>query len=243
MSTHSYGIESLWQQSDIVIKTVACILLLMSICTWLIIMVRSVQWFTLQRLGKQAVLFWNSRGYNEGLQLLDNKDHSSPFYQLALEAKNAVDHHTQHQHDLNQLLPLTEWLVICLRNAIDEFSEKLQPGMGILASVGSTSPFIGLFGTVWGIYHALISISTAGHVNISEVAGPVGESLIMTAFGLIVAIPAVLGYNAINRGNKNILNKLNRFAHQLHAYFITGATPAKSNHFQLTTSKPQQKAE
>lgn len=231
MSTQVYGFETFWQQGDIVIKTVACILLLMSVCTWMIILVRSWQLLFLRRFGKQAIAFWAARSFAEGVQLLDNPQHSSPFYHLATEGRKAVKHHTQHQNDLHQLLPLTDWLTTSLRNAIDEFAEKLQLGMGILASVGSTSPFIGLFGTVWGIYHALIGISAAGHVNISEVAGPVGESLIMTAFGLAVAIPAVLGYNAINRGNRNLLNKLNRFAHQLHAYFLTGAMPGNNTTF------------
>ena len=91
------------------------------------------------------------------------------------------------------------------------------------------APFVGLFGTVWGIYHALVSIGLNGSASIDKIAGPVGEALIMTAFGLIVAIPAVLGYNAINRGNRNIKNKLNRFAHQLHAYFLMGSPLANSN--------------
>jgi biopolymer transport protein ExbB len=110
-----------------------------------------------------------------------------------------------------------------LRNALDEFTTKLQSGLAILASVGSTAPFVGLFGTVWGIYHALLAIGAAGQATIDKVAGPIGESLIMTALGLAVAIPAVLGYNALVRGNKSVLHKLNRFAHDLHAYFVTGA--------------------
>ena len=109
--------------------------------------------------------------------------------------------------------------------------------MAILASVGSTAPFIGLFGTVWGIYHALVGIGVSGQASIDKVAGPVGEALIMTAFGLAVAIPAVLGYNALARGNKGILSKLHRFAHQLHAYFITGAPPAKGNSAQVARLK------
>jgi biopolymer transport protein ExbB len=92
-----------------------------------------------------------------------------------------------------------------------------------LASVGSTAPFVGLFGTVWGIYHALMGIGVSGQATLDQVAGPIGESLIMTALGLAVAIPAVLGYNALVRGNKSILTKLNRFAHDLHSYFVTGA--------------------
>ena len=117
---------------------------------------------------------------------------------------------------------MSDWVTRSLRNTMDEFTSRLQSGLAILASVGSTAPFIGLFGTVWGIYHALLSIGTAGQATIDKVAGPVGESLIMTALGLAVAIPAVLGYNALVRGNKGVLQKLNRFAHDLHAYFVTG---------------------
>ncbi|RYF39704.1 MAG: MotA/TolQ/ExbB proton channel family protein, partial [Cytophagaceae bacterium] len=115
-----------------------------------------------------------------------------------------------------------------LKDSIEHSTDKLQRGLALLASVGSTAPFVGLFGTVWGIYHALVSIGLNGSASIDKIAGPVGEALIMTALGLLVAIPAVLGYNALNRGNRTISSKLNRFAHQLHAYFLTGAPPASS---------------
>jgi biopolymer transport protein ExbB len=120
-------------------------------------------------------------------------------------------------------MSVSDWLTRSLRNSIDESTARLQSGLAVLASVGSTAPFVGLFGTVWGIYHALITISSAGQASIDKVAGPIGEALIMTALGLAVAIPAVLGYNALVRGNKSVLMKLNRFAHDLHAYFVTGA--------------------
>jgi biopolymer transport protein ExbB len=96
-------------------------------------------------------------------------------------------------------------------------------GAAVLATVGATAPFVGLFGTVWGIYHALLGIGAAGQVSIDQVAGPIGEALIMTALGLLVAIPAVLGYNALVRGNKGVMHRLNRFGNDLHAYFVTGA--------------------
>jgi len=118
---------------------------------------------------------------------------------------------------------VSDWVTRCLRNCIDEFTASIQSGLAILASIGSTAPFVGLFGTVWGIYHALMAISSAGASTIDKVAGPIGEALIMTAFGLAVAIPAVLGYNALVRGNKWTLNQLNSFAHDLHAYFVTGS--------------------
>ena len=136
---------------------------------------------------------------------------------------------SSHQDDLHGKLPLSDWLTSTLKGAIEESAEQMQKGLAILASVGSTAPFVGLFGTVWGIYHALVGIGASGQASIDKVAGPVGEALIMTAFGLAVAIPAVLAYNALSRGNKGIISKLNRFAFQLHAYFMTGAAP-KSAH-------------
>nr|WP_198043643.1 MotA/TolQ/ExbB proton channel family protein [Ketobacter sp. MCCC 1A13808] len=139
------------------------------------------------------------------------------------------DHHSQHHNDLHGQLPLTEWLTASLRGSIDESTERLQKGLSVLASVGSTAPFVGLFGTVWGIYHALVGIGVSGQASIDKVAGPVGEALIMTAFGLAVAIPAVLGYNALQRNNKLLLGKINRFAHQLHAFFLTGSPMSKKN--------------
>jgi biopolymer transport protein ExbB len=110
-----------------------------------------------------------------------------------------------------------------LRQALNRATADLERGQVFLASIGAVSPFVGLLGTVWGIYHALVGIGISGQASIDKVAGPVGEALIMTALGLAVAIPAVLGYNALTRANKGVLNKLNRFAHQLHAYFITGS--------------------
>ena len=124
---------------------------------------------------------------------------------------------------MHDSLDASDWISRALRNSIDSTTGKLQAGLAILASVGSTAPFVGLFGTVWGIYHALMKIGAAGQASIDQVAGPIGEALIMTALGLAVAIPAVLGYNALVRGNKHILAKLGRFAHDLHAYHVTGA--------------------
>ena len=223
-----YGIEALWSQGDMVIKSVAVMLLLMSIASWYVIAVRSWGLFRLRKPSRALGDFWHAQSFAEGLHILgDNRD-DNPFRRLAEEGQAALDHHTNHKNDLHGHLPLAEWLTACLRGSIDESSERLQRGLAILASVGSTAPFIGLFGTVWGIYHALVGIGVSGSASIDKVAGPVGEALIMTAFGLAVAIPAVLGYNALNRGNKGILGKLNRFAHQLHAYLITGAPPAST---------------
>jgi len=146
---------------------------------------------------------------------------------LATEGQKAATHvkltHGAQQAELHESFDISEWVTRCLRNSLDDSTAKLQSGLAILASAGSTAPFVGLFGTVWGIYHALMSIGLAGQASIDKVAGPIGEALIMTALGLAVAIPAVLGYNALVRGNKAVLAKLNRFAHDLHAYYVTGA--------------------
>jgi len=165
--------------------------------------------------------FWRAADFADGLARL-GADPANPFRALALEGREATAHHHA-QAQLHDSLDVSEWLTRSLRNSIDESTARLQSGLAVLASVGSTAPFIGLFGTVWGIYHALLSISAAGQATIDKVAGPIGEALVMTALGLAVAIPAVLGYNALVRGNKGVLNKLNRFAHDLHAYFVTGA--------------------
>lgn len=222
-----YGIEALWSQGDIVIKVVAIMLLVMSIASWYVIVVRSWGLFRLRKSVQAQADFWHTQSFAEGLHILGSPGEDNPFRYLAEEGQAALDHHSTHKADLHGHLPLSDWLTACLRGAIDESNERLQRGLAILASVGSTSPFLGLFGTVWGIYHALVGIGASGQASIDKVAGPVGEALIMTAFGLAVAIPAVLGYNALHRGNKGIMSKLNRFAHQLHSYLITGAPPAK----------------
>jgi len=220
-----YGIETLWSQSDMVIKTVAIILLIMSLASWYVMISRALALYQLRYYKRGLNQFWHAGTFDQGLELLGEPTKSSPFRKLAQEGLDAKAHHISHKSDLHSALPLSDWLTSSLRGSIDETAEQLQRGLAILASVGSTAPFVGLFGTVWGIYHALISIGISGQASIDKVAGPVGEALIMTAFGLAVAIPAVLGYNALTRGNKDILSKLNRFAYQLHAYLILGAAP------------------
>ena len=151
---------------------------------------------------------------------------SHPFYKVAKTASEASAHHLNQRsnhRELLQALNYSEWMARSLKNGIDASVGQLQKGLTFLASTGATAPFIGLFGTVWGIYHALIAISSSGSAQIDQVAGPIGEALIMTAFGLAVAIPAVLGYNGINRSNRLVMADLNRFANDLLAYFVTGA--------------------
>ncbi|QNK73548.1 MotA/TolQ/ExbB proton channel family protein [Variovorax sp. PAMC28562] len=219
---NQFGLMNLWNQGDIVTKAVAVMLIGMSLASWIVIIIKAVDVIKYKRLAKHSSDFWHSEDFATALQKL-GKDDSNPFRVLALEGREATAHHRNTKAHLHDTLDVSDWVTRSLRNGIDEFTARLQTGLAILASVGSTAPFIGLFGTVWGIYHALMSISTAGQATIDKVAGPIGEALIMTALGLAVAIPAVLGYNALVRGNKFVLTKLNSFAHDLHAYFVTGA--------------------
>ncbi|MDW5441957.1 MotA/TolQ/ExbB proton channel family protein [Polaromonas sp. SM01] len=217
-----FGLMSVWTQGDFVTKTVAVLLLAMSLASWIVILIKTLDLIKYKKISRAAEDFWHSEDFAAGLAKLGN-DPTNPYRLLAIEGREATAHHRNTKVHLHDSLDVSDWVTRSLRNTMDEFTSGLQSGLAILASVGSTAPFIGLFGTVWGIYHALLSIGTAGQATIDKVAGPIGESLIMTALGLAVAIPAVLGYNALVRGNKGVLQKLNRFAHDLHAYFVTGA--------------------
>ena len=179
-----------------VIKVVAILLLLMSIVSWYVIVTRAWQAYRLRGAARVMGAFWHAHSFDEGLAILQAQGEHNPFINLAREGRAAADHHDSSKNDLHGQLSLAEWLTESLRGEIDENAERIQAGLPILASVGSTAPFVGLFGTVWGIYHALVGIGVSGQASIDKVAGPVGEALIMTAFGLAVAIPAVLGYNA-----------------------------------------------
>lgn len=202
-------------------KTVAIILVAMSLASWIVIVIKAIDIMRFKKYARNAQDFWHSADFAAGLSKLGDQG-DNPFRQLAIEGREATAHHRKTAEHLHDSLDVSDWITRCLRNGIDEFTARAQSGLAVLASVGSTAPFIGLFGTVWGIYHALVAIGMSGQSSIDKVAGPIGEALIMTALGLAVAIPAVLGYNALVRGNKSVLNRLNSFAHDLHAFFVTG---------------------
>lgn len=231
-----FGLMNVWTQGDVVTKTVALLLIGMSLASWIVILTKTLDVLKYKKIARNAEDFWHSEDFAAGLARLGN-DPANPFRQLAIEGREATAHHRNTKAHLHDSLDVSDWVTRSLRNTIDEFTSRLQSGLAILASVGSTAPFIGLFGTVWGIYHALLAIGTAGQATIDKVAGPIGESLIMTALGLAVAIPAVLGYNALVRGNKGVLHKLNRFAHDLHAYFVTGARVSSGGPANVVTMK------
>ena len=148
---------------------------------------------------------------------------------LTLEGRDAVNHHRNTQAHLHDSLDISDWVTRNLRYCIEGFTARLQAGLSILATVGSIAPFVGLFGTVWGIIHALLAIGTSGQATMDTVAGPIGEALVMTAAGLAVAIPTVIDYNALMHGNKSLLLHVNGFAHDLHAFYVTGARVAHGN--------------
>jgi biopolymer transport protein ExbB len=217
-----FGLTNLWTLGDAVTRAVVVLLLGMSLASWTVMVVKTIAVLRMKRLAARSESFWHSADFTEGLGNLGSA-RENPFRMLAEEGRVATAHHCNTRAQLQDALDISDWVTRCLRNAIDDSVTRLQSGLAILASVGSTAPFVGLFGTVWGIYHALMAISTTGDATIDKVAGPIGEALIMTALGLAVAIPAVVGYNALARGNKSVIAKLGRFAHDLHAYFVTGA--------------------
>ncbi len=220
------GLMNMWAQGDIVTRGVALLLLGMSLASWMVIIVKALDLRRVSAQSRSTEAFWHSADFADGLAKLGS-DPANPFRQLVIEGRGAAAHVLRQDGDarpqLHDSIDISEWVTRSLRNSIDDSTAKLQSGLAVLASVGSTAPFVGLFGTVWGIYHALLAIGVAGQATIDKVAGPIGETLIMTALGLAVAIPAVLGYNALVRGNKSVISRLNRFAHDLHAYFVTGA--------------------
>lgn len=222
-ATSGLDIASVWAQGDAVSHTVAIVLLIMSVASWAIILGKAWSVWTLrQKTPKALEAFWGSSSVNVGLESLEAV---RPFHDMAAQGQGAIRHLESHQRQgghLDAHLPASELVTRALRNSISRTTARLEGGLTLLASVGSTAPFVGLFGTVWGIYHALARIGATGQASLDKVAGPVGESLVMTAAGLFVAIPAVLAYNTFVRNLRLITGDMEAFAHDLHAYFTTG---------------------
>lgn len=219
------GLAHVWIQGDAVTRTVAVVLLLMSLTTWTLLLIKLLSQRARRHQARACEPFWASVDLDEGLQQFGRQP-GDPFRTLAFEGVEAARHVARADPTgvpLREQLDVSAWVERCLRRSVDDAVARAQSGLTVLASIASTAPFVGLFGTVWGIYHALLGIGAAGQVSIDQVAGPIGEALIMTALGLLVAIPAVLGYNVLVRGNKGLHHQLNRFAHDLHACFVTGA--------------------
>ena len=217
-----YGIAALWTTSDFVGKGVFVILAVMSLFSWFVILTKVLDQSALRKHALQAEKdFWTSSSIKDGLSRLKG-DEDNVFRGLASDGMESLEHHERNKGRLTENIDLHDWISSHLQRRVDLINSDLSSGMSVLASVGATSPFVGLFGTVWGIYHALIAIGISGQASIDKVAGPVGEALIMTAIGLAVAVPAVLGFNWLTRRNKFILERVNYFAHDLHQALLSG---------------------
>ena len=214
-----FGIANVWAQGDWVTRSVAILLLLMSLASWTIIVLKTLDVLRYKKLASKAQSFWHSKDLASGLASL-GPDASNPFRLMVEQGTVAARHHSRTEAELQDALDRNEWVTRNLRQVVDDFTARLQTGLAVLASVGSTAPFVGLFGTVWGIYHALVAIGTTGQASIDKVAGPVGEALIMTAIGLAVAVPAVLAYNWLVRRNKAVMDEVRAFGSDLHAVVL-----------------------
>ncbi|CAG1771208.1 Tol-Pal system protein TolQ [uncultured bacterium] len=215
-----YGIEALWRGSDMVAKGTLVILIIMSMGTWYIIITKIYEQSKIGQAARKADKeFWNAPSVKEGASRLKS---GSPFRFIAESAFEASDKHT----GLIESVNINDWITMSIQRAIENVQSRMQDGLAFLATVGSTAPFVGLFGTVWGIYHALTAIGIAGQASIDKVAGPVGEALIMTAIGLAVAVPAVLGYNWLIRRNKAAMERVRAFGADLHAVLLSAPKSA-----------------
>ncbi len=223
MTDNPYGIQALWTQSDYVGKGVFVILITMSLWSWLVMINKWLDQRTLRKAANEAEKgFFSAGTMQEGISRLKGK--INPFRDIAQDGVSAVEHHRKTTaRDVTSAIDLNSWVESHITRRTEMLQSSLQSGMVVLASVGATSPFVGLFGTVWGIYHALISISIAGQASLDKVAGPIGEALIMTAMGLAVAVPAVLGFNGLLRGNKGLMERANYFAHDVQAALLAGS--------------------
>jgi biopolymer transport protein ExbB len=218
-----YGFKAMWEGGDFVTKAVLVILVIMSMGSWYILFTKSYEQF---KLGRDAAEmrkgFWTAGTVAAGVKTLKE----GGAYQYIAQA--GVDANEHHEGTLVENIDQQTWVTMSVQRAVDNVQSRLQDGLAFLATVGSTAPFVGLFGTVWGIYHALTAIGIAGQASIDKVAGPVGEALIMTAIGLAVAVPAVLGYNWLVRRNKVTMEGVRTFGADLHAVLLgkRTATPA-----------------
>jgi len=216
-----YGLLAALKQGGIITQVIFGILVVMSLVSWFIIFTK---WWDQRKVLADAKdlekKFWSAPSLKDGAAKLDK---NSAFRQIVDDGLRAADHH---EGRLTDKIDQHEWVTMALNRSNASVVSKLQGGLAFLASVGSTSPFIGLMGTVIGIYRALIAIGIAGQASIDKVAGPVGEALIMTALGLFVAVPAVLGYNWLIRRNKNVTERLGNFASDVHGYLLSGSRVA-----------------
>ena len=212
-----YGLEALWTQGDFVARGTLIIMIIMSMGSWYIIFTKL---FEQQKMLKASNAvgegFWKAASMKQATTTLDE---GSAFRYIAEQGVKADEHH---EGTLVESIDRHTWISMSVERAVGNINSRLQDGLAFLATVGSTAPFVGLFGTVWGIYHALTAIGIAGQASIDKVAGPVGEALIMTAFGLAVAVPAVMGYNWLIRRNKTVMERVRAFSGDVHNVLLAG---------------------
>ncbi|MEC5217029.1 biopolymer transport protein ExbB [Actimicrobium sp. GrIS 1.19] len=211
-----------WAQGDAISHAVAYLLIAMSVVSWYFILSKSWSAWRIRRSAGALEAFWKAPSIGDAVAMVRLADPENVYTPLAARSADAATL-TPAAGSLNAASERGELITRTLRQEINRVSSRLESGLTLLASVGATAPFVGLLGTVWGIYHALAAVSASGTVQIDKIAGPVGEALIMTAMGLTVAIPAVLAYNAFTRVNRITLAELDAFAHDLHAFLTTGA--------------------
>ncbi len=219
-AANPYGMEALWKGSDWIARFVLIMLTIMSVGSWYIMIVKVLEQSRMHRqVGTVAAKFWGASSVSAGAAALEA---NSPYRYIAESGVDAIKGHS----GLKSHIPLADWLQMNIQGAVDRVQARTQGGLAFLATVGSTSPFVGLFGTVWGIYHALTAIGISGQASIDKVAGPVGEALIMTAIGLAVAIPAVLGYNWLAKRNKAVMDEVREFSEELNGVLVGSAGKA-----------------
>ena len=223
-TANPYGLIPLWVNGTLVSRTILAVLVIMSLGSWFIIFTKLWDQRALKRSGKIVEKqFWTAPSIKDGVERLKKGDE---YRFIAESGLRAASHH---EGRLTDRIDLHEWITIALQRSVDAVNSQIGGGLAFLATVGSVAPFVGLLGTVIGILQALIAIGIAGQASIDRVAGPVGEALIMTAIGLAVAIPAVMGYNWLLRRNKVIQDDVRNFASDLHAYLVSGARVAGAN--------------
>lgn len=227
--SESFGFEHFWAQADGLIRANVYLLLAMSLASWFLIFFKTWSGIRSRRALRSIDAFWSAPSIDQALATLAAKDSEAL---LAPLARAAIEAARDTGEGRVSWTSRSDRLTRALRSAMQAASERLETGLTLLASVGATAPFVGLLGTVWGIYHALLNIASSGSLSIDKVAGPVGEALIMTAFGLGVAIPAVLAYNGIARANRLVMAQIDGFAHDLHALLAgSGAASPADTHF------------
>lgn len=219
-----FGLVHFWAQGDSISHATAILLLLMSVSSWYIIIGKAVSQVRFQRSVQRALTsFWQADSRAVALESIRIEDAGGVFSRVATDAVLAAQAYEEKSSTgIGSGVDASEFIGRTLQQSIVLAQARVERGLTFLASIGSTAPFVGLLGTVWGIYHALAGLSGATQVVLGDVAGPVGEALIMTAAGLFVAIPAVLAYNAFTRANRLVLAQLDGFAHSLHAYLVAG---------------------